>query len=59
MTGKNISLDEKNLFLADRRCVLTEKRQGSCLGLGVKGKKARNKRLNPFFFPEVKLLTFK
>lgn len=22
------------LFLADRRCVLTEKRPGSCLGLG-------------------------
>ena len=51
MTEKIDPMMKRILFLADKGCVLTEKRQGSCLG-----KKARNKSPNIFFLPEVKLL---
>lgn len=35
---------------------MTERRQGSCLDLGVRGRKASNKRPNIFFLPKVKLV---
>lgn len=60
MTEKTDLMMKTILFLADKGCVLTEKRQGSCLGLkrqgSCLGKKARNKSPNIFFLPEVKLL---